>query len=165
VIPHGAAACFAPAIGHTISYVEAQVHGIVRLAEDGEALVIDPAFADTPTGEQLLAGAERYGFAAEWHPGLALPPSQVPHDVPETAGPDPMRWQAFCAGGRARRLAEQVVADHGATPRLDAASIGRAAARLVRDPESWRDWGTPPEMRDHLKDLWVIVVVHGVPPR
>lgn len=156
---------FAPAIErHTLNdYVEAQVHGAVSLAADVEALVIDPAFADTSTGELLLAIAKRYGFDAEWHPGSALELSHVPQDIPDTGGAEPMRWQAFCAGGRAHRLAERVGEHSGTPPRLDAANIGEAAASAVRSPERWQDWGTPPEVLQHLKDLWVIVVVYGEP--
>ena len=65
-----------------------------------------------------------------------------------------MRWQAFCANGRARRLAERVVDDHGTAPRLDAANIGQAAVSVVRNPNQWQDWGSPPEVLQHLKDLW-----------
>jgi hypothetical protein len=38
-------------MGHTLGdYIQAQVHGAANLADDVEALVIDPAFAGTPTG-------------------------------------------------------------------------------------------------------------------
>jgi len=147
---------FAPAMERNTlnDYIEAQVHGVVSLRADVEALVIDSAFTGTPTGELLLATAQRCGFEAEWHPGSALAVSEVPEDVPAAEGTELMRWQAFCAGGRARRLAERVIAEHGEAPHLDAANIGEAAASVVRDPERWHDWGTPLEMRQYLKDLW-----------
>ncbi len=140
------------------------MHGVVSLAADVEALVVDPAFAGTPTGELLLARAKRYGFEAEWHRGSALWLSDVPQEAPDAAGAELMRWQAFCAGGRARRLAQCVIERHGTAPRLDAANIGQAAASVVRDPERWRDWGTPREVLQHLKDLWIVVLAHGGPP-
>jgi hypothetical protein len=57
-----------------------------------------------------------------------------------------MLWQEFCAGGRAGRLAEQV-----AGPRLDAASIGRAAVVAADDPAAL----------EQLKYLWLMVVAYG----
>lgn len=165
---------FAPAMTHTLNdYIEAQVHGELRLAVDVDAVVIDPAFRDTDIGELLLEAAQRHGFEAEWHAGLALPLSDVPQDVPSATPIDVlphqpaglMRWQAFCADGRARRLAQRVVEEHGAEARLDAANIGRAAVSVVRDPERWRDWGEPHEVLVHLKDLWLMLVAHGQPVR
>ena len=155
---------FAPAMGHTLNdYIEAQVHGVVSLATDVESLVIDPAFAGTPTGGLLLAMAKRYGFEAEWHPGSALALTEVPQEAPDAAEAELMRWQAFCANGRARRLAERVIEHHGSAPHLDAANIGQAAVSAVRNPKRWQDWGTPLEVLQHLKDLWLILVTHGEP--
>jgi len=155
---------FAPAMGHTLNdYIEAQVHGVVSLAADVDALVIDPAFAGTPTGDLLLATAKRYGFEAQWHPGSALALSQVPQDAPDVAEAELMRWQAFCADGRARRLAQRVIEHHGTTPHLDAANIGQAAVSAVRNPERWQDRGTLRDVLQQLKDLWRILVAHGEP--
>jgi hypothetical protein len=151
---------------HTLNdYIEAQVHGVVRLAPDVDALVVDRAFTGTPTGDLLLATAERHGFEAEWHPGSALALSDVPQEVPDTAGQEPMRWQAFYAGGRALRLAERVVEHQGTEARLDAANIGQAAVSVVRRPERWEQWGAPEEVLQQLKDLWVLAVALGEPPR
>jgi hypothetical protein len=137
-------------------YVEAQVHGVLDLTRDVEAVVVDPAFAGTPDGERLVAAAERHGFACEWHEGLALPLAAVPREAPDV--PEPMRWQRLCGEGRAFRLAERVAVTH-----LDAAVIGRAAAGVVREPARWRDWGSPAEVLVHLKDLWLMLVAHGMP--
>jgi hypothetical protein len=138
-------------------YIEAQVHGSLDLARDVDAGVIDPSFAGTPDGDRLLAAAERHGFAAEWHAGLTLAPADVPRDTPDVRG-EPMRWQALCGDGRAFRLAERVAAPH-----LDAATIGRAAVSVVRDPARWRDWGSAAEVLVHLKDLWLMLVALGRP--
>jgi hypothetical protein len=137
-------------------YVEAQVHGVVSLPQDVAALVIDAAFQGTQAGARLLEAAARYGITVEWHGGMVLEPAQVPADAPSGTL---MRWQALCADGRARRLAERVAEEHG--PRLDAAAIGRAAADMARRPERWREWGTPAELLLHLKDLWRIVLTFG----
>lgn len=49
-------------------YVEAQVHGGVRLDRDVEALVLDACYRDTP----VAAAARRLPFPVEWHPGYRL---------------------------------------------------------------------------------------------
>jgi len=139
------------------------VHGVVSLAADVDALVIDPAFAGTPTGELLLDTAKRCGFGPEWHPGSALALWEVPRAASDAPEAELMRWQLFCAGDRAHRLAERVVEHHGTAPRLDAACIGQAAVSVVGHPERWEDWGTAPEVLQHLKDLWRMLVAHGGP--
>jgi hypothetical protein len=74
----------------------------------------------------------------------------VPAEVPDTGGAEPMLWQEFCAGGRARRLAADVGGDQ-----LDAARIGSAAVAAADDPEALQ----------HLKYLWwLILVVYGSQP-
>ncbi|MEU3409271.1 DUF3626 domain-containing protein [Streptomyces sp. NPDC006670] len=49
-------------------YVEAQVHGPVRLDRHVEALVLDPCFRGTP----VEAAALRLGCPVEWHAGFRL---------------------------------------------------------------------------------------------
>ncbi|MFK0046373.1 DUF3626 domain-containing protein [Streptomyces sp. NPDC090741] len=49
-------------------YVEAQVHGPVRLDRDVEALVLDPCFRGTAVEE----GARRLACPLEWHVGFRL---------------------------------------------------------------------------------------------
>lgn len=49
-------------------YIEAQVHGPVRMDRDVEALVLDPCFQDTAVEE----AARRLGCPLEWHPGFRL---------------------------------------------------------------------------------------------
>jgi hypothetical protein len=150
---------FAPRMTDRLNeYVEAQVHGVLDLTRDVDAVVIDPAFAGTPDGERLVAAARRYGFAAEWHEGLALALADVPREMPDLS--EPMRWQVLCGGGRAYRLAERVAGEAAA---LDAAIVGRAAVSVVRDPANWCDWGSAPEVLVHLKDLWLMLVALGRP--
>ena len=88
--------------------------------------MIDGAFAGTPVGDALVATAERHGLAAEWHPGFQLAADAVPG---EAVGDD--EWQRFCAGGRARTLAERIGT-------LDAASIGAADASLQERKYLWK---------------------------
>jgi len=88
-------------------YVEAQVHGGVDLATDVEAVVADPSFRGTPTGE-LLAGLAPQ---VQWHPGFELAPADFPDDL---RGPE----IPVLAAHLAQRYAARVI---------DAALIGRAA--------------------------------------
>jgi hypothetical protein len=136
-------------------YIEAQVHGPIDLARDVEALVIDPAHERSKVGEGLRALGERYGFAVERHPGFVLAPHEVPSDF---------------RGPRMPALAERIVrgergscSDAHATGVIDAATIGRAAASLHRDPLAWQDWATPDETLQHLKQLWHVLVRFGQP--
>jgi hypothetical protein len=50
-------------------YIEAQVHGAVSLADDVEAVVLDPCFRDTEIAEFAAALPCR----VEWHGGFRLP--------------------------------------------------------------------------------------------
>ncbi|MCA9611974.1 MAG: DUF3626 domain-containing protein [Sandaracinus sp.] len=54
-------------------YVEAQVHGALRLAHDVEALVLDPCFS----GTEVEALARRLPCAVEWHRGFRLPQAAI----------------------------------------------------------------------------------------
>lgn len=62
LLPHAAAHRGDPLDG----YIEAHVHGVVRFADDVEALVLDPCYRGTPV-EDLAAGL---GVPVEWHPGF-----------------------------------------------------------------------------------------------
>ena len=80
-------------------------------------------------------------LAAEWQPPIELPLERIPAEASEGAV---WEWEHFCAGGRARALAERVT---GGAP-LDAASIGRAAVAGEHDPQQ-------------LKYLWRMTVAYG----
>lgn len=130
-------------------YIEAQVHGPVRLGHDVEALVADPSFRGSPTGGQLEAMAERFGFALSWHDGFVLDANDVP---------------AHFRGPEVRALAGRVAAEFGdGSDRIDAELIGRAARRVVTDPDHFADRGEPSETLEHLKQLWHVLVVYGHP--
>jgi hypothetical protein len=49
--------------------------------------------------------------------------------------------------------------------RLDAACIGDAQRSLRLQPEQWREWGTPAETLQYLKQLWHVLVYYGEPAR
>jgi hypothetical protein len=130
-------------------YIEAQIHGDVDLNHDVEAMVIDPSFRDTPTGEILERIARRHGFALHWHAGFELPVDQVdPH----------FRGPAIPV------LAERIHRQFAQAGRpIDAALIGKAAACVVSDPTRWEDWGTVEVTLQHLKQLWHVLVRFGRP--
>ncbi len=158
---------FAPAMTRSLNnYIEAQIHGTVDLAADAEALVIDPAFADTPTAEALISTAGRHGLSIEWHQGTVLALWEVPRTAPQVVDRAPMRWEQLLGRGRAYRLARLVIQRHATTnSRLDAATIGQAATSVARTPATWAEWGTQPEVLVHLKDLWLMLVALGNPSR
>lgn len=49
-------------------YIEAQVHGGVRIDRDAEALVLDPCYR----GTSVEVAADRLGVPVEWHAGFRL---------------------------------------------------------------------------------------------
>ncbi len=49
-------------------YIEAHVHGLVRIADDVEAIVLDPCYKGTP----VETAAHRLPCAVEWHGGFRL---------------------------------------------------------------------------------------------
>ena len=49
-------------------YIEAHVHGPLRMATDVEALVLDPCFQET----EVESLARQLPCAVEWHPGFRL---------------------------------------------------------------------------------------------
>jgi hypothetical protein len=141
-------------------YVEAQVHGPITLATDVEAVVIDPSFRGTPDGQRLLDAAQRHQLNAAWHNGLQLTVDEIPIDVPADA--EEFRWGQFCGDGRAAKLARRLVGDHATDGRhLDAATLGRAAVSVVRQPYEWQPWTYAEDPLTRIKDLWHILVVYG----
>jgi hypothetical protein len=60
------------------------------------------------------------------------------------------------------RLARLIAGNDGA---LDAAVIGRAATSLHEEPDAWREYDSPGEALQHLKQLWHVLVHYGLPAR
>jgi hypothetical protein len=130
-------------------YIEAQIHGEHSIARDAEAIVADPSFQGTETGEVIEATARKYRLTLEWHPGFELALSEVPDDF---RGPEMPALAKRVLDGWA-------VGD----AHIDAAAIGLAAASVGTHPELWQDWGTPKRTLQHLKYLWHILVIYGKP--
>ncbi|GAA3288051.1 hypothetical protein GCM10020218_052900 [Dactylosporangium vinaceum] len=124
-------------------YVEAQIHGPVRLADDVEALVLDSSFQSSGCGTAEAADllAKRYGLRVEWRAGFRLAPCDIP--------------EAF-RGAEVPALASAVCERFRASA-VDAALIGAAA----REPELWAAWGERAEVLQLLKYLWHCLVRFG----
>lgn len=127
-------------------YIEAQVHGNIRLKEDVEILVADPSFKGTPTGQILEQICLQYAIQLYWHMGFAMWVDEVPSDFRGPTMPS---------------LAKRI-AHHGY---IDASMIGSAAMHLKHDPAAWRDRGTEKEVLQELKLLWHVLVRYGKPLR
>ncbi|WP_136606998.1 DUF3626 domain-containing protein [Paenibacillus dokdonensis] len=127
-------------------YIEAQVHGNIRLKEDVEILVADPSFKGTPTGRILERICLQYSIQLYWHMGFAMWVDEVPSDFRGPTMPS---------------LAERI-AHHSY---IDANMIGSAAMHLKHDPAAWRDRGTDKEVLQELKLLWHVLVRYGKPLR
>lgn len=95
-------------------YIEAHIHGTLRLDADVEALVLDPCYR----GGALEAWARRYPCALEWHPGFRL-------DVAT------LRRHPGYRGGHIVELGAAIAQDGV----LDPACIGRAAAEGRHDAQ------------------------------
>jgi hypothetical protein len=130
-------------------YIEVQVHGLLEVGEDADALLVDPSFRGTEPGDLLEALAERHGLDLAWHRGFELSADEVP---PEFRGPE------------VAALAHRIVRDLGAgDPRIHAELVGRAARSVVTDPDRWADHASPAATLQHLKQLWHVLVHVGRP--
>jgi hypothetical protein len=96
-------------------YVEAHVHGVLDLARDVEALVLDPGYR----GTDVEADALRLGVPVEWHPGYRL-------DVGTLRANPGYRGQEFVA------LGELLAVDGVVTPQV----IGDASRAGLHDEQS-----------------------------
>lgn len=131
-------------------YIEAQVHGDLDLHADVEALVADPAYRGTETAKALETLCDAYAIQLRWHPGFQLHADDVPEHFRGPAMPPLARRIAGRFPGRAPGL-------------LDAEVLGRAAATLQHQPETWADWASPADTFQHIKQLWHVLVQYGEP--
>jgi hypothetical protein len=96
-------------------YVEAHVHGLLRLAQDVEALVLDPCYRGTQVEEEARA----LPCALEWHPGFRLALSELPRH----------------AGYRGQEIVDLAI-ELARAGWLDPARVGEAARSGSYDPQS-----------------------------
>ena len=123
-------------------YVEIQVHGGVSLADDVEAIVLDPSFRGSAVERDVTTAAQRYGFELAWHRGSELHADDVPADF---------------RGPTMPLLARRVARRDGF---VDARAIGVAAAR--EKFEEPNELGDPPASTlQQLKYLWHTLLAHG----
>ncbi len=111
------AAAAAAAADHDLldDYVEAHVHGVVDLAQDVEALVLDPGYRGTDVETDALG----LGVPVEWHPGYRLDVATL-RAHPDYRGPDIVA------------LGESLAEGGALTPRL----IGEASRAGGHDEQS-----------------------------
>lgn len=96
-------------------YIEAQVHGPVRLDTDVEALVLDPSYR----GTEIEAAAARLPCPVEWHPGFRLTVADL-RRRPEYRGPEYVE------------LGTRIAVDGHLDPQI----IGVAARTRHHDPQA-----------------------------
>jgi hypothetical protein len=114
-------------------YIEAQVHGPVRLDRDVEALVLDPSYR----GTDVETAARRVPCRLEWHPGFRLSVAEL-------------RRHPDYRGSRYVDLGVAVAVDGELTPRVigDAARSGRYDEQdLKRVWHYLARFGAPPVSR------------------
>ena len=126
------------------SFVEAQIHGTIHLADDVEGIVADPSFRGGSLEEVLLAMSAKYHLPLHWHLGFTLPVANVPDT-----------FRGYAVKPLAARIAGQGT--------LNAAKIGAAANTLQLNPESWKDWGTHDNIITQFRKLWDVLVLYGKP--
>lgn len=106
-------------------YVEAHVHGPVLLADDVEALVLDPCYRGGPVEEV----ARRLPCPVEWHGGFRL-------DVDELRRHPAYRGERYvdlgCRLARDRLLTPAVIGDAARTGRHDPQDLKRVWHYLAR---------------------------------
>ena len=106
-------------------YIEAQVHGPVRLAEDVEALVLDPSFRGTETERT----ARQLGCPLEWHQGFRLTPAELVRH-PDFRGPEYVRLGLELAAGG--QLDPRIIGDASRTGRYDDQDLKRVWHYVAR---------------------------------
>jgi hypothetical protein len=123
-------------------YIEAQVHGEIRLNRDVETLVSDPSFDRVEIGKVLDAVCSQNGIKRFRHRGFRLSVKNVPDNF---------------RGPNMRSLAERIALDGY----VDASLIGEAVMDLHMNPDSWLDRGEEKNVLQELKLLWHCLVKYG----
>jgi hypothetical protein len=135
-----------PATRNLNHYIEAQVHGELTLAEDIEALVINPCFTGTVTGKVFETLCDRYDIALFQQGGFVLSVDEIPSDFRGPTMPS---------------LAARIAINET----IDAGMIGQAVTRIKTNPAEFSDRGSQAEVLQELKLLWHVLVRVGRPAR
>jgi hypothetical protein len=117
----------ADAAGHDPldAYVEAHVHGVVDLARDVEALVLDPSYR----GTDVETRARAVGCPVEWHGGFRIHPEDLVGRE-DYRGPQYVALAATVAAGGV--LTPRVIGDASRTGRHDEQDLKRVWHLLAR---------------------------------
>ena len=110
-------------------YIEAQVHGVVDLTRDVEALVLDPCYRGTP----VQNAAWRPACPVEWHGGFTLTTTELRRH-PEYRGPEYVTLGISLA--RDGRLDPRIIGDASRAGRYDEQALKRVWHYVAR-------FGTP----------------------
>jgi hypothetical protein len=106
-------------------YIEAQVHGVVDLNRDVEALVLDPCYR----GTAIQTAAGRLPCPVEWHDGFVLTAAELSRH-PGYRGPEFVALGVSLA--RDGRLDARIIGDASRTGRYDEQALKRVWHYLAR---------------------------------
>jgi hypothetical protein len=106
-------------------YVEAQVHGVVDLARDVEAIVLDPCYRGSAV--EMIAG--KLGCPVQWHGGFVLSSAELRRH-PEYRGPEFVSLGLSLARGG--RLDARIIGDAARTGRYDEQALKRVWHYVAR---------------------------------
>jgi Protein of unknown function (DUF3626) len=110
-------------------YIEAQVHGVVHLTRDVEALVLDSCYRGTP----VETAARRLARPVEWHGGFTLATTEL-RRYPEYRGAEFVDLGVSLT--RDGRLDPRIIGDASRTGRYDEQALKRVWHYVAR-------FGTP----------------------
>ena len=133
---------FGPVSRNLDHYIEAQVHGTINLKHHATHLVADSSFQRHEVGRQMEGLAKTYALELVWRPAFEMMANSVPSDFRGAVMP-----------GFAARVA--------CDGRVNAHSLGIAAARVVCDPGAWKEFGEPSHLLQLVKRLWHTIVKCG----
>lgn len=106
-------------------YIEAQVHGVIDLGRDVEALVLDPCYRGTPTEDEARA----LPCPIEWHGGFTLTTAELRRH-PGYRGPEYVDLGVSLA--RDGRLDPRIIGEASRTGRYDEQALKRVWHYVAR---------------------------------
>lgn len=131
-------------------YIEAHIHGGVKVPDDVEALVVDPSFAD----HAVVENAGRCGLVVETHPGYVAEVAEIAAH-PEYRGQDVVDLAQRIAEDLANSM--QLRPIHVARARRCETSTG---SRARKSGTALRDSAGPGEPRRHFAGFISLSTTH-----
>ncbi|MBX2875374.1 MAG: DUF3626 domain-containing protein [Saprospiraceae bacterium] len=139
----GGSSSASPNLSHALdSYVEAQIHGRVRLREDVEKVVVDRSFYGSELERTLEKLARDYELELEWYDGYTASINEMPTE-----------FRGYRIDALTRRIA--------VGGELTAAKIGAASNSFHSNPELWEEWRKGGEALTYFRRVWHALVYHG----